>query len=143
VQPPAADEQRERRAGRHQDARLLADPAARRRDHEEEQQADEHREPADPAEHPPAEEVLDPRSRRGHARDRVCRRAHPERWCGRPRLERQRRGRLAAPVRLPRVEPRHPRLQPRRARLQRRHPLVADNHESDLQSSSLTDGRQR
>jgi len=60
VQPRAGGKQRQRRAGGHQHPRLLADPPARGRDDEEEQQAGQDREAADPLEHASAEQVLEP-----------------------------------------------------------------------------------
>jgi hypothetical protein len=143
VQPRADAEQEHRRAARHDDAGRFADPSARRGDHEEEEDPDEHGEPADPSEHPPADEVLQPRGRDGrHDRTRVarrrgtrvarrCRRLVPtsRSWeseraglAGRGHRARTTRRRSAA------VEPGDPRLQAPGPLLQRRHPLLADHH---------------
>jgi hypothetical protein len=59
VQPDAERQQPGRAGGRERDARRLADPAVRDREREQEDDADQHGEPAHPGEHSPADEVLE------------------------------------------------------------------------------------
>jgi hypothetical protein len=80
VQADAGGEQAERRAGRHQRARGLADPAVGDRDHEQQDEADEDGERADPREHAAAEQVLEGGG--------VTPRGTPLRYAGLPRRER-------------------------------------------------------